>query len=518
MVDQQKDAPASLEKKSGSSASASASASTSKDQEEVVTIPKSQIQLLYAQINDLAKSVAEKEKQAARSSSGRAPTASTSNQAPPPQRQTPSTPTKSYTPRTPRKQASSQHASQFGAGVISVAGSTLTPDDIKSLLDSLPVYTGALGECFKWWAQQLESFCKTFNLKMNQIEHYIPQLLIRGRALERYREVQREVNSTSSSMGNNGKTEKTAEGSTNTPSTTTGTWYRRSLPWHVLSKELSKLDNPVLRSIYIHEQIQSLRKTTLNPSSSSILPSSSSTSFSTGPNLIDEQAVTALVTKFRKLESQLDPAPLGDRLYLIVDCVLPEARHMILGKISVDTLSVNTPKPQHGGHAAISKLAKQHLIFHNVDEVCDFILIHLDELIKSIHASSTSSSTNATAAAAASTGFTISIPTATASTANANTTSSASSSGSASPPLDSQGQGQANANAPLCNYCNKSGHLANKCFKRKKNRQREKVKLYDSMQLQNQQTQTQIIAGAASGSTATLTPSAATTVDDAAES
>lgn len=506
MDDQQKDASSSLEKKpdqagqtdgkSGSSASAS---SPKADQEEVVTIPKSQIQLLYAQINDLAKSVAEKEKQAQSSSASSASTGSTtsiSNQVP---RPAPGSPTKHHTPRTSRK--TGPLSSHVGAVSVSVAGSTLTPDDIKSLLDSLPVYTGSLGECFKWWAQQLESFCKTFNLKMNQIEHHIPQQLIRGRALERYREVQREVNSNnSSSSSSTGKTEPTAEGSTTAPSSM-GTWHRRALPWYVLTKELSKLDNPVLRSIYIHEQIQGLRKATLHPSITS--------TSSTNPNasMIDEQAVTALVTKFRKLESQLDPAPLGDRLFLIVDCVLPEARDMILDKISVDT-SFNTLKPGHG-HASISKpgsMIKQHLIFNNVDEICDFILIHLGELIKSIHSSATSVAT---------------------ATVNANAAmSSASSSGSASPSPDvhslSDTSGQGHANAPLCNYCNKPGHLANKCFKRKKNRQREKVKLYDSMQLQHQQQtpgQGNSIANpsSAGGSIATLIPSkSASTVDAAA--
>lgn len=349
--------------------------------EETVTIPKSQITLLYAQINSLAKSVAEKEKQARTTTTETNATTEVVK----PMASTPGPGlTRSLTGGSKGLQRS-QPIDQLGGS------STLKSEDIRALLDALPVYSGTVGECFKWWTQQVESFCKTFNIKVNKIEYYIPQQLVKGKALERYRELQKEYAST------------TAMSVIASP---TNNRYKRFLPWKILTKELSKLDNPILRSIYIHEQLSALRSTTTTS--------------------LDEHSVISLVTRFRKLEAQLDPAPLGDRISMFFQ-VLPEARPMILEKIT-------------------SNNNRDNSIFNNVDELCDCILIHLDELVKSI----------------------IAVP----------ATSSSTASPSPSPDLTTL--------TTPCTFCNKTGHVANKCFKRKKERQKEKIKLYDSLQQQQQ--------------------------------
>lgn len=427
--------------------------------EETVTIPKSQIDLLYAQINSLAISVAEKDKQsrtaAAASATPNVPLkqsigSSSSSLV----KSSSTTSTTSERSTKPLIQLKSLDVERKQRPMDHGTGSTLMPEDLRALLDALPVYTGSVGECFKWWTQQVESFCKTFNIKINQIEYYMPHQLLKGKALERYREVQREYN-------NNKHTHPSSISSTSTSNASGNNRHRRPLPWKILNRELSKLDNPILRSIYIHEQVSLLR---------------SGTNLGAGPN-IDENSVMTLVTKFRKLEAQLDPAPLGDRLYLIFQ-VLPESRQMILDKIiRISNNNPNTNKPNN-----INKTNSDDnddCIFNNVDELCDFILIHLDELMKSINKATTTNSSTLPY-----------ITTNAASTEHSNPSSATvlplySSSTSTSPTSGSPTSDMANNSLTiLCNYCNKPGHLANKCFKRKKQRQKEKIKLYDSLQQQ----------------------------------
>ncbi|KAF5097535.1 hypothetical protein D0Z00_002367 [Geotrichum galactomycetum] len=394
---------------------------TVESSEETVTIPKSQIALLYSQINTLAKSVAEKEKlqnqptqqlqnhqvNNARSFPPSAPLAAGNSNV-----------------KTDQSSPRSKHSSRTPSGAVSAQ--TISPSDVKALLEALPVYSGSVGECFRWWTQQVESFCKTFNLKLHQIEYFIPQQLLKGRALECYRKVQKEFIASSSSNSPSTTTSSsdpistsTNASATTTSTSNTNTRYKRHLPWKVLKHELAKLDNKLLRSVYIHEQIANLRA-----------PGSKA----------DENTIATLVTKFRKLESQLDFGPLGDRLYLIFQ-ILPESKDLILEKIDSRADSTATGKDdsiniKEGTHGDV---------FNNVDEVCDFILIHLDELMKSINSSPASdASTNN----------------------NANTSIT--------------GPG-----TTVCGYCNKAGHLPSKCFKRKKQRQKEKIKLFDSLQKQH---------------------------------
>lgn len=394
---------------------------TVESSEETVTIPKSQIALLYAQINTLAKSVADKEK--LQNQPTKPVQNHQDNNASPYSPPAPST-AGNFSAKVDQSPSRSKHSSRTGSA------QTISPSDVKALLEALPVYSGSVGECFKWWTQQVESFCKTFNLKFHQIEYFIPQQLLKGRALEYYRKVQKEFiasslpnsssPSTTTSFPSDPTSTPTNASATSTTTSNTNTRYKRHLPWKVLKHELAKLDNKLLRSVYIHEQIANLRA-----------PGSKA----------DENTIATLVTKFRKLESQLDVGPLGDRLYLIFQ-ILPECKELILEKI--DTRADGTAT---GKDDSISiKEGTRNDVFNNVDEVCDFILIHLDELMKSINSSHTNdTSTNE----------------------NANNTSTT-------------GSG-----TTVCGYCNKVGHLPSKCFKRKKQRQKEKIKLFDSLQKQN---------------------------------
>lgn len=409
---------------------------TVESSEETVTIPKSQIALLYSQINSLAKSVAEKEKLQNRHSQQHGQISTHSSSSPGPS--VSSNSNVKHDQISPR----SKHLNRSASSPAS--GQTISPSDIKALLEALPVYSGSVGECFKWWTQQVESFCKTFNLKIHQIEYFIPQQLLKGRALECYRKVQKDFitsstsncsspsNVTSLSSDLTSSSNSTNALPTNTPATTSSSnsRYKRHLPWKVLKQELAKLDNKLIRSVYIHEQIASLRA-----------PGSKA----------DENTIVALVTKFRKLESQLDAGPLGDRLYLIFQ-IIPESKDMILEKIGSRNDAATMGKDEK-----ISINDESHSdVFNNVDEVCDFILIHLDELMKSINALQTgdSSSSNATTGVIANNGATV------------------------------------------CGYCNKVGHLPSKCFKRKKQRQKEKIKLFDSLQKQKSSTSTNFTVSA----------------------
>jgi hypothetical protein len=392
--------------------------------EETVTIPKSQIALLYSQINTLAKSVAEKEKLQNQ------PTQQLQNQQVNNARSfSPSAPSTAgnSSAKTDQSPSRSKHSSRAANGTASAQ--TISPSDVKALLEALPVYSGSVGECFKWWTQQVESFCKTFNLKLHQIEYFIPQQLLKGRALECYRKVQKEfIASSSSNSSSSPSNTSSFSDPTSTPTnasatitntSNTNTRYKRHLPWRVLKHELAKLDNKLLRSVYIHEQIANLRA-----------PGSKA----------DENTIATLVTKFRKLESQLDVGPLGDRLFLIFQ-ILPESKDLILEKI--DSRADNTATGKDDNISIMEGTRSD--AFNNVDEVCDFILIHLDELMKSINSSQvTDASTNN----------------------NANNSMT--------------GPG-----TTVCGYCNKVGHLPSKCFKRKKQRQKEKIKLFDSLQKQN---------------------------------
>lgn len=526
---------------------------TAKDtDEEVISIPKSQIDLLYAQINDLAKSVAEKDRAARQltaSNGSSSPSSANSNNSssnvykPPTMRRTNERNSTAF--QNPAKQlqrGSNPHQPHHPAPS---AASTLSHTDIRALLDALPVYTGAVDQSFKWWKEQVESFCRTFNVRMSKVEWMIAGVLVKGRALEVYKQVQRDLyggragNNTSSNQSGGGgvsASENSSSSNNNaTTSTGTGSSWRRALPWNVVTRELSKLDNPILRSLHLHTQIFNLRH--------------GQGQFQ-GQTTLDAAGVTALVTQFRKLETQLDAAPLGDRLWLLLR-VLPEARSMILDKVKKTAAYTSHGADEVRQQGCGEEQHQQHtqLAFNNMDEVCDFVLIHLAELLKSRNNSnSNNSSSNGgggysrhgvsssyvpspvpSMPAATSSTQSPSLPASSPSSTNLASTSSLQQqpilklpSTSSATPLpripqpptttiddvdDSEGTptptptptttsttpssslSAASSSAAVCNFCGKSGHLANKCFKRKKQRQKEKSKMYDLIQSQSQQQQ-----------------------------
>lgn len=427
-------------------------------EDEVVTVPKSQMSLLYKQINDLAKSVAEKERAARDPGRGQ--------QGP-------------YNNRYGNNNNSYQRNASNGSRYPSSSSSryqqpqpesTMSQTDIRALMDGLPIYNGALGESFNWWKEQVESFCRTFNVRMNKVEWMLAGVLIKGKALEVYRNMQKEL------FGNDDNNSAT-KNEKPTP------YWRRPLSWAVVTRELAKLDNPLLRSDHIHTQINNLRYRTLGRE-----------------GRLDNAAVMDLIGKFRKLETQLDPAPLGDRLWLLLR-VIPEARRMVFEKIESE--DKREEETEEGTAPQRDQDADSRVVFNNIDEICDFILIHLAELFSSVNSRPTSNfgSGNPRYKTTAPSNPAPQVQQPAQVTAEQETKESVEISEPEEtadeatpivpvinlPPSSSPAPSSAGDQSPsdpsltnvVCSYCSKQGHLSNKCFKRKKQRQKEKVKMYD---------------------------------------
>lgn len=287
--------------------------------------------------------------------------------------------------------------------------------DIEDLMKTLPKYTGHVSESFTWWTTQIDSFLKTFNLRNNDIEYFIPKLLS-GRAIDLYKSTQKTIYNESlkqaqltSNDNNYNHVHHHTNSDTNESATDTdnqSTRYSRNrqsrfpkvrmrpLHWKVVKNELAKLDNPVARTTYLYSKIRNLRYDILSKLANSqngssytntvSNPFNSNTSSSSAPVqnqqtdvslfVMDGPTIDSLIKKFRGLEAQLEyPAPLPDRLVLLFD-VLPECKNLVVGKINQiyeETLSMP---------------------FQNIDEVCDFVLIYKDDILKQQHASNNNSS------------------------------------------------------------------------------------------------------------------------------
>jgi hypothetical protein len=145
------------------------------------------------------------------------------------------------------------------------------------LLKSLPKYSGRTDKSYSLWKSRIEGFVNTFNLDYAALEPHVSRLL-QGRALQEYLQLQK-------------KTRDQKSG--------------RYPAWVVVDKLLSAMDDPVQRSLAVHGQIMDLCNRPMNKDN---------------------------IEYFRALEYQLDPAPLGDRLFLLFT-VFPESRDPIMAAI-----------------------------------------------------------------------------------------------------------------------------------------------------------------------------------------
>ncbi|CAN6597603.1 hypothetical protein TRVA0_001S04522 [Trichomonascus vanleenenianus] len=218
-----------------------------KEAEDTVTIPKSQLDLLTAQLETLALQMAlnsrKYEKDQEESDSAK--------------------PYRSLK-ETPLSRTSQEH-----------------PANIVKLLDSVAKYSGKRDQSYPLWKEKVQGFLTTFNLAPSAIEPHFHKLLS-GNALYSYRVLQSDLKSTKN---------------VKYPS------------WDEIHACLSQLDDPVKRSIHIHKQIERL------------MPH----------RRPKEMAVAEVVDRFRELEYELDPAPLGDRIYLFFK-VLPAAEYIVMSE------------------------------------------------------------------------------------------------------------------------------------------------------------------------------------------
>lgn len=442
--------------------------------EPAILVPKSSLTHLMNQINSLATSVAKSQSQNSISKPRNTCSTSLGKES--------SVPASKSSALSGAPHNKSHHSTSLN----SHSNSQIQKKDIEDLVKSLPKYSGSVSESFNWWCCQVESFVKTFNLKFYDIEYYIPKLLLSGKALELYKSVQRENESSKSKDSDQSQSSASYSNSQSKSS------RFKPLHWYVIKKELRKLDNPVTRTLKIHQKIDSLRATLYPKVDSSIRG-----------NIIDAQAIYILIQKFRSLESQLDmPAPLPDRLLLLFK-VLPECKRIVLDKInSIYEDSCTIP-------------------FSNIDEVCDFILIYKDEIVEEIKKLYSISESNSKGKKNNYNGVTSSTHTPKKSNDptkprvhHQNTGNSknhgeiketkeeqvlasraqniiVSSSSEDDEDEDDHSQSLESQSAPnsadsaattTCHYCGRPGHKSNKCFKKKKDRQRDQLKIFHSLQ------------------------------------
>lgn len=156
--------------------------------------------------------------------------------------------------------------------------------EIIKLIDCIPKYTGSKAQSLELWKTQVDDFLNTFNLSVKAIEPYLYKLF-QGKALAEYKNLQIEL--------------KRKKG-------------LRYPSWNeiITNFESKELDNNIDRSLTIHHKIQQqLVKKRRNC-----------------PHLGD---LKYYIDQFKKLERELDPAPLGDRLFLLFQ-VIPFSRQLIL--------------------------------------------------------------------------------------------------------------------------------------------------------------------------------------------
>lgn len=279
--------------------------------------------------------------------------------------------------------------------------------DIEDLMKTLPKYTGHVSESFSWWTTQIDSFLKTFNLRNYDIEYFIPKLLS-GRAMDLYKSVQKNIYNENLKNAKPVSNETAAHSDTNESATDTDTQSfsvrnqprfpkvrMRPLHWNVVKQELAKLDNPVARTAYLYSKIRNLRHEILSQLTASQTETKRTCSIPNQPSSMFQQqqqqplqqaaqvdvssfvmngpTIDSLITKFKALETQLEyPAPLPDRMVLLFD-VLPECKNLVLDKIN---------------HVYEENLS---VPFQNIDEVCDFILIYKDDILKRANSGTTGS-------------------------------------------------------------------------------------------------------------------------------
>jgi hypothetical protein len=160
---------------------------------------------------------------------------------------------------------------------------TRLDDQGLELLKCVPKYSASVDQSFACWVDKVEGFLNTFNLSPTAIESHLCRLLY-GRARQEYFKLQTQL--------------KDSKG-IKFPS------------WKEVQGCLAPLDDPIRRSVYIHDKIQQLSQLKLKLNDSNI-------------------------SRFAKLEYQLDPAPLGDRLCLLFT-VFPQIKDQVLAGIEKNT-------------------------------------------------------------------------------------------------------------------------------------------------------------------------------------
>lgn len=145
------------------------------------------------------------------------------------------------------------------------------------LFKAIPAYSGRTDKSYELWRERVEGFAKTFNVDYGALEPHMSRIL-QGQALREYLALQK--------TKRNGKTGKYPT-------------------WEEVDILLRKMDDPVRRSLEVHQQIAEMR---------------------------GRPMTTENVEYFRKLECQLDHAPLGDRVFLLFE-VFPSAKEHIMPKL-----------------------------------------------------------------------------------------------------------------------------------------------------------------------------------------